>query len=107
MSPAPLLSVRDLRTQFAEDERTVRAVDGVSFDVHRGETRGIVGESGSGKSVTNLSIMRLIPTPPGRIAGGEVIFDGRNLLTLSDAEMRAIRGRRIAMIFQSPLNSVN
>ncbi len=107
MSPAPLLSVRDLRTQFAEDERTVRAVDGVSFDVHRGETLGIVGESGSGKSVTNLSIMRLIPTPPGRIAGGEVIFDGRNLLTLSDAEMRAIRGRRIAMIFQDPMTSLN
>jgi oligopeptide transport system ATP-binding protein len=107
MSPAPLLSVRDLRTEFAEDERTVRAVDGVSFDVHRGETLGIVGESGSGKSVTNLSIMRLIPTPPGRIAGGEVIFDGRNLLTLSDAEMRAIRGRRIAMIFQDPMTSLN
>src|ERR1700674_1578691 len=105
MSPAPLLSVRDLRTQFAEDGRTVRAVDGVSFDLHRGETLGIVGESGSGKSVTNLSIMRLIPTPPGRIVGGEVIFDGRNLLSLPDAQMRAIRGKRIAMIFQDPMTS--
>src|SRR6266404_5198585 len=99
----PLLSVNDLRTYFAEDEKTVRAVDGVSFDCHRGETLGIVGESGSGKSVTNLSIMRLIPTPPGRIVGGEVIFDGRNLLSLPDAQMRAIRGKRIAMIFQDPM----
>jgi oligopeptide transport system ATP-binding protein len=103
----PLLSVKDLRTYFAEDEKTVRAVDGVSFDLHCGETLGIVGESGSGKSVTNLSIMRLIPTPPGRIVGGEVMFDGRNLLSLSDSEMRAIRGRRIAMIFQDPMTSLN
>jgi oligopeptide transport system ATP-binding protein len=103
----PLLSVKDLRTYFAEDERTVRAVDGVSFDLHRGETLGIVGESGSGKSVTNLSIMGLIPAPPGRIAGGEVIFDGRNLLSLPAAELRAIRGRRIAMIFQDPMTSLN
>jgi len=75
--------------------------------VQRGETLGIVGESGSGKSVTNLSIMRLIPTPPGRIAGGKVIFDGRDLLALSDKEMRAIRGKRIAMIFQDPMTSLN
>ena len=102
-----LLSVRDLRTYFAEEGRVVKAVDGVSFDVKRGETLGIVGESGSGKSVTNLSIMRLIPTPPGRIAGGEVLFDGRNLLTLPDAEMRAIRGKRIGMIFQDPMTSLN
>ena len=79
----------------------------VSFDLERGETLGIVGESGSGKSVTNLSIMRLIPTPPGRIVGGEVMFDGRDLLTLSDDEMRAIRGKRIAMIFQDPMTSLN
>jgi oligopeptide transport system ATP-binding protein len=104
---APLLSVRNLRTYFAEDEKTVRAVDDVSFDLLRGETLGIVGESGSGKSVTNLSIMRLIPDPPGRIVGGEVIFDGRNLLTLSDRDMRAIRGKRIAMIFQDPMTSLN
>ncbi len=99
--------MRELRTYFAEDGRVVKAVDGVSFDVKRGETLGIVGESGSGKSVTNLSIMRLIPTPPGRIVGGEVIFDGRNLLTLADAEMRAIRGKRIGMIFQDPMTSLN
>ena len=85
----------------------MKAVDGVSFDLHRGETLGIVGESGSGKSVTNLSIMRLIPSPPGRIAGGEVIFDGRNLLALSDEEMRKLRGRRIAMVFQDPMTSLN
>ena len=102
-----LLSVRNLRTYFAEDEKTVRAVDGVSFDLHRGETLGIVGESGSGKSVTNLPIMRLIPSPPGRIVGGEVIFDGRNLLSLSETEMRAIRGKRIGMIFQDPMTSLN
>jgi oligopeptide transport system ATP-binding protein len=102
-----LLSVRDLRTYFDEDGRVVKAVDGVSFDVSRGETLGVVGESGSGKSVTNLSIMRLIPTPPGRIAGGEVIFDGRDLLTLQDAEIRAIRGKRIGMIFQDPMTSLN
>ena len=102
-----LLSVRNLRTYFDEDGRVVKAVDGVSFDVGRGETLGIVGESGSGKSVTNLSIMRLIPSPPGRIAGGEVMFDGRDLLTLPDDEMRAIRGKRIAMIFQDPMTSLN
>jgi oligopeptide transport system ATP-binding protein len=102
-----LLSVRNLRTYFDEDGRVVKAVDGVSFDVSRGETLGIVGESGSGKSVTNLSIMRLIPSPPGRIAGGEVFFDGKNLLTLSDSEIRAIRGKRIGMIFQDPMTSLN
>jgi oligopeptide transport system ATP-binding protein len=107
MPPTPLLSVTELRTQFAEDEKTVRAVDGVSFELYRGETLGIVGESGSGKSVTNLSIMRLIPTPPGRIVGGKVIFDGRDLLSLPPAEMRAIRGKRIAMIFQDPMTSLN
>jgi oligopeptide transport system ATP-binding protein len=107
MAPTPLLSVKELRTYFSEDEKTVRAVNGVSFDVNRGETLGIVGESGSGKSVTNLSIMRLIPTPPGRIVGGEVLFDGRNLLGLPDREMRAVRGKRIAMIFQDPMTSLN
>src|SRR5215212_8139711 len=102
-----LLSVRDLRTHFETEDGTVRAVDGISFDVRRGETLGIVGESGSGKSVTNLSIMRLIPSPPGRIAGGEVIFDGRDLLSLPDPEMRKLRGRRIAMVFQDPMTSLN
>src|SRR5262245_27288557 len=102
-----LLSVNDLRTYFDEDGRVVKAVDGVSFTLDRGETVGIVGESGSGKSVTNLSIMRLIPSPPGRIAGGEVIFDGRNLLSLSEDDMREIRGGRIGMIFQDPMTSLN
>jgi oligopeptide transport system ATP-binding protein len=107
MPAAPLLSVRNLRTFFSEDEKTVRAVNGVSFDLERGETLGLVGESGSGKSVTNLSIMRLIPSPPGRIEGGEAIFAGRDLLSLSDEEMRAVRGKRIAMIFQDPMTSLN
>ncbi|HWB15578.1 MAG TPA: ABC transporter ATP-binding protein [Vicinamibacterales bacterium] len=102
-----LLSVRGLRTWFEEDGRVVKAVDDVSFDVGRGETLGVVGESGSGKSVTNLSILRLVPTPPGRIAGGEVVFDGRNLLALPETAMRAVRGRRIAMIFQDPMTSLN
>jgi oligopeptide transport system ATP-binding protein len=104
---SPLLSVNNLRTYFDEDGRVVKAVDGVSFALRRGETLGIVGESGSGKSVTNLSIMRLIPSPPGRIAGGEVIFADRDLLKLPDEEMRRIRGKRIAMIFQDPMTSLN
>ena len=104
---APILAVRDLRTYFDEDELVAKAVDGVSFEVARGETLGIVGESGSGKSVTNLSIMRLVPSPPGRIVSGEIVFDGTNLLTLSSDRMRAIRGRRIAMIFQDPMTSLN
>jgi oligopeptide transport system ATP-binding protein len=104
---APLLSVRDLRTWFSEDELTAKAVDGVSFDVDRGETLGIVGESGSGKSVTNLSIMRLVPTPPGRIVSGEILFDGHDLLKLPAEAMRRIRGKRIGMIFQDPMTSLN
>jgi len=103
----PLLSVRDLRTWFDEEGRTVKAVDGVGFDVRRGETLGIVGESGSGKSVTSLSIMRLVPSPPGRIVSGEIRFDGRDLLALDDDSMRRIRGRRVAMIFQDPMTSLN
>ncbi|MFN7914124.1 MAG: ABC transporter ATP-binding protein [Vicinamibacterales bacterium] len=104
---APLLSVRDLRTWFDEEGLTAKAVDGVSFDLGRGETLGIVGESGSGKSVTNLSIMRLIPQPPGRIVSGEIVFDGQNLLDLPADAMRAIRGKRIGMIFQDPMTSLN
>jgi oligopeptide transport system ATP-binding protein len=104
---ASLLSVSNLRTWFDEDDRVVRAVDDVSFEIGAGETLGIVGESGSGKSVTNLSIMRLVPTPPGRIVSGEIVFDGQNLLTLSDAEMRTLRGKRIAMVFQDPMTSLN
>ena len=104
---APLLSVRNLRTWFAEDDLTAKAVDGISFDVVRGETLGIVGESGSGKSVTNLSIMRLVPSPPGRIVSGEIVFDGHDLLTVTAEEMRAVRGKRIGMIFQDPMTSLN
>jgi oligopeptide transport system ATP-binding protein len=103
----PLLSVRDLRTWFDEDDLTARAVDGVSFDLNRGETLGIVGESGSGKSVTNLSIMRLVPSPPGRIVSGEVVFGGKDLLKIPVEEVRHIRGKRIAMIFQDPMTSLN
>lgn len=104
---APLLSVRNLRTHFITEDGEVPAVDGVSFDLSAGETLGIVGESGSGKSVTSLSIMRLIPTPPGRIAGGEIIFNGEDLLKKSPAEMRKIRGNEISMIFQEPMTSLN
>ncbi|HEY6119755.1 MAG TPA: ABC transporter ATP-binding protein [Pyrinomonadaceae bacterium] len=102
-----LLEVRNLRTYFELEEGTVRAVDGISFNLQRGETLGIVGESGSGKSVTNLSIIRLIPSPPGKIVSGEIIFDGQDILLLSDSEIRKIRGRRIAMIFQDPMTSLN
>jgi oligopeptide transport system ATP-binding protein len=102
-----LLSVRDLRTYFETDDGTVKAVDGVSFELERGKTLGIVGESGSGKSVTNLSILRLIPSPPGRIVSGEVIFDGTNLLAIKDEELRKVRGKRIAMVFQDPMSSLN
>jgi len=102
-----LLEVKDLRTYFRTDDGTVKAVDGISFQMKRGETLGIVGESGSGKSVTNLSIIRLVPDPPGKIVGGQILFDGRDLLQLSDEEMRKVRGRRIAMIFQDPMTSLN
>ena len=102
-----LLEVSDLRTYFDSDDGVVRAVDGISFQLKRGETLGIVGESGSGKSVTNLSIIRLIPSPPGRIVSGKVLFDGIDILSLTEAEVRKIRGRRIAMIFQDPMTSLN
>ena len=102
-----LLSVRDLRVYFETEDGSVRAVDGISFDVKRGETLGIVGESGSGKSVANLSLMRLIPEPPGKIASGSISFDGRDVLRLSPSEIRALRGKRIAMIFQDPMTSLN
>ena len=102
-----LLSVRNLQTYFESEDGTVKAVDGVSFDLERGKTLGIVGESGSGKSVTNLSILRLIPTPPGRIVSGEILFDGKDLLKLTDEEIRKVRGKRIAMVFQDPMSSLN
>jgi len=104
---SPLLSIRDLRTWFYTESGVARAVDGVSFDVGAGETVGIVGESGCGKSVTALSILRLIQ-PPGRIEpGSRIEFEGKNLVTLPDAEMRRIRGNRISMIFQEPMSALN
>jgi oligopeptide transport system ATP-binding protein len=102
-----LLQVSNLRTYFDTEDGIVKAVDGVSFELKRGETLGIVGESGSGKSVTNLSIIRLIPSPPGRIVSGEVLFDGHDILSLKESEVRRIRGCRIAMIFQDPMTSLN
>jgi oligopeptide/dipeptide ABC transporter ATP-binding protein len=107
MSAPPLLEVEDLRTLFHAEGTVARAVDGVSFLLGAGETLAIVGESGSGKSVTSLSIMRLVPTPPGEIAGGRIRFRGRDLLTLSEADMRRIRGNEIGMIFQEPMSSLN
>ena len=106
-STAPLLEVRGLKVCFATEEGELPAVDGVSFSVRPGCTLGIVGESGCGKSVTALAIMGLVPTPPGRIAGGAVLFQGRDLLGLSSAELRELRGNRIAMIFQEPMTSLN
>jgi peptide/nickel transport system ATP-binding protein len=102
----PLLDVRDLRTHFRTIDGVVRAVDGVSFHINAGETLGVVGESGCGKSVTSLSIMRLVPTPPGR-HGGEVRFLGRDLFQLPERTMRDIRGNEISMIFQEPMTSLN
>src|SRR5678810_141092 len=102
-----ILSVNDLKTYFRTEDGLVKAVDGVSFELERGETLGIVGESGSGKSVTNLSILRLIPDPPGKIVSGEVLFKGQDILLLPSEAVRKIRGRRIAMIFQDPMTSLN
>src|SRR5215467_14249026 len=102
-----LLEVNDLRTYFDTEDGLVKAVDGISFELKRGETLGIVGESGSGKSVTNLSIIRLIPNPPGKIVSGSVIFAGQDLLLLPAEEIRKVRGRRIAMVFQDPMTSLN
>ena len=102
-----LLEIHDLETHFITSEGTARAVDGVSLHVERGETLGLVGESGCGKSVTSLSILRLVPSPPGRIVGGEIVFKGRDLLTNSEPEMRKIRGNEISMIFQEPMTALN
>ncbi len=104
---AKLLELKDLRTQFFTTAGTVKAVDGVSYDIEEGETVGIVGESGCGKSVSALSILRLIPDPPGKIVGGKILFMGRNLLELSDVEIRKVRGADIAMVFQEPMTSLN
>ncbi len=102
-----LLDIRNLRVEFDTPEGVVHAVNGISYQLHKGETLGIVGESGSGKSVSVLSIMRLLPMPPARIVEGEIYFQGRNLLALSEPEMRRIRGRHIAMVFQDPMTSLN
>src|ERR1043165_3485166 len=104
---AALLEVRNLQTSFFTPEGEVRAIDGVSFEIGEGKTLGLVGESGCGKSVTSLSIMRLIPTPPGKIVGGQILFKGENLLDKSEEQMRRIRGNDIAMIFQEPMTSLN
>ena len=103
----PLLSVRHLVTSFKTDAGVVRAVDDVSFDVEAGKTLAVVGESGCGKSVTALSLMRLVPTPPGRIEAGEVLLRGQNLLEFPEPRMRAVRGRDVAMVFQEPMTSLN
>jgi oligopeptide/dipeptide ABC transporter ATP-binding protein len=107
MKMGTLLSVKNLKTQFYSSGRTIRALDGVSFDIEEGGAFGLVGETGCGKSVTALSILRLIPYPPGKIVEGEVHFKGRNLLNLSEEEMRSVRGKEISMIFQEPMTSLN
>ena len=105
--PTPLLEVRNLKTWFHTEAGTAKAVDGVDFDIYPGEVLGLVGESGSGKSVTALSILRLIPDPPGKIVAGSIRFQGQDLLQLSWDQMRAIRGKQISMIFQEPMTSLN
>ena len=102
-----ILKVSDLKTYFNTDEGIVKAVDGVSFDLYKGETIGIVGESGSGKSVTNLSLMKLIPSPPGKITGGKAELHGNDIFCFSEKELRQIRGNKISMIFQDPMTSLN
>src|SRR3954465_8685471 len=103
----PLLQVEDLRTYFYTRRGVVKAVDGVSFSVAPGETLGIVGESGSGKTMTSLSLLRLVPQPGGRIVGGKILFEGTDLLQLSEAQMREYRGSKISMILQDPMASLN
>ncbi len=103
----PILEIKNLVTTFHTGEGELRAVDGVTFDVREGETVGLVGESGCGKSVTSLSVLRLIPSPPGKITAGEIVFQGQNLVRLSEKEMRKLRGNAISMIFQEPMTSLN
>src|SRR5260370_2688260 len=102
-----LLQVKDLRTQFFTEEGIVNAVNGVSYDVLPGEILGLVGESGCGKTVSALSILRLIPSPPGKIVGGEIMFEGEDILKMDEDEIRHIRGNKIGMIFQEPMTSLN
>jgi oligopeptide/dipeptide ABC transporter ATP-binding protein len=103
----PLLEIKNLKTTFDTEDGLVTALDGVSLSVDKGETVAVVGESGCGKSLTSLAVLRLIPTPPGKIVGGEILFSGEDILTKSEAEMRKIRGKDIAMIFQEPMTSLN
>ena len=107
MSNQIILDIKDLRTYFFTFEGVAKAVDGVSYQLAKGEPLGVVGESGCGKSVTALSVLRLIPIPPGKIVSGEILFKGQNLLSLHEEEMRKIRGNRISMIFQEPMTSLN
>ncbi|MBP2242712.1 peptide/nickel transport system ATP-binding protein [Cytobacillus eiseniae] len=107
MTNAPVLDVKQLRTSFFSEDGEIPAVDEVSFSVNKGEILGIVGESGCGKSVTSLSIMKLIPQPPGKIVGGEILLNGENLVASSEKRMREIRGNEVAMIFQEPMTSLN
>jgi oligopeptide transport system ATP-binding protein len=104
---APVLEVNGLKTQFFTQDGIVKAVNGISYELNEGETLGIVGESGCGKSVSVMSLMKLIPIPPGRIVGGEAKFEGRDLMKIDDDEMRSVRGNKIAMIFQDPMTSLN
>lgn len=106
-SPSPLLSVEDLKTHFFSPRGVVKAVDGVSFSLNPGEIVGLVGESGCGKSITSLALMRLVPQPAGKIVGGRVLLRGQDLLSLSEEEMRAVRGKRMAMILQDPMVSLD
>ena len=107
MGNQEILHVENLKTYFNTDDGMVKAVDGVSFTLNQGETLGIVGESGCGKSVTNLSVMRLISSPPGKIMGGDVFFHGKSVLSMSEDELRDLRGNKISMIFQDPMTSLN
>src|SRR5712691_507961 len=105
--PEPILSIRDLRVEFSTDDGIVHAVDDITYEIYPGETLGIVGESGSGKSVSTLSILGLIPQPPGRVVSGTAMFKGKDLLKLKKRELRAVRGDEVAMVFLDPMTSLN
>ena len=107
MTPHHLLEIRGLKTHFKTDDGWVHAVDGVDLHVDAGETLCVVGESGSGKSVTAMSVLKLLPMPPGRIVAGQVLWEGRDLVPLSQDEMRKLRGREIGMVFQEPMTALN